>query len=106
MKRETRRLLVLAVLFSVGIELFTIVCRHVYGGTGAEFAAKHGIPLVLRMHHFWWGLALIVIAVCLRRKPRLRFWLLAIGAGVFFSDMLHHFVYCPIVFGNTAWHWP
>jgi hypothetical protein len=92
--------------FAVAIELFTILCRHVYGGTGAEFAEKHNIPLVLRLHHFWWGLALVSVGAFVRGKPRLRFWLLAVGAGVFFSDLLHHFVYCPIVFGNIAWHWP
>jgi hypothetical protein len=101
-----RKLVLWSVVFAVAIEGVTILCRHVYGGTGAEFAAKHNVPLVLRLHHFWWGLALVLLGLIWRRNPNVRFWLVSIGAGVFFSDVLHHLVYCPLAFGNIAWHWP
>ncbi|MBN1515903.1 hypothetical protein JXA32_04995 [Candidatus Sumerlaeota bacterium] len=101
-----KNLIIGSILFSVSIELFTIICRYVYGGTGAEFAAKHDVPAWLRIHHFWWGLLLILISFFLRKYPKLKFWILAIGLGVFFSDWLHHLVYSPIVFGNLSWHWP
>jgi hypothetical protein len=95
-----------SVIFSFGLEALTLVCRQVAGRTGAAFAEEFGVPWWLRIHHFWWGLMLMVASRFLSRYPRVQFWTLSFAIGVFFSDWLHHLVFSPIFYGNMSWHWP
>ncbi|MCA9058018.1 MAG: hypothetical protein KDA85_05945 [Planctomycetaceae bacterium] len=47
----------------------------------------------LRIHHSYVGVVLLLPAIWLDRKhPNLAGWLAAIGLGLFFSDLIHHFV--------------
>ncbi len=53
----------------------------------------------IRIHHSYIGGLMMLIACWVwDRYPKASWWLLAIGLGLFFSDMIHHFlVLWPIV---------
>lgn len=53
----------------------------------------------LRIHHSYVGGVMMLLAAWLWSKyPRLSWWMLAIGLGLFFSDLIHHFfVLWPLV---------
>lgn len=106
MTHSRKQWILWAITFTISLELLTVVCRLIYGGTGAEFAEAHGVPAWLRIHHFWWGLVLFLAVFRMQRYPRIRFWGMTFALGVFFSDWLHHLVVAPLLHGNMAWHWP
>ncbi len=55
----------------------------------------------MRIHHSYIGIACIAAAFWLEpRSPRSSFHLLAIGIGLFASDMIHHFVVLWMITGN------
>lgn len=86
---------------TVAFELLTCILRF-----GLKLESTRDTASVLshitcgyRIHHSYIGGVMMVIAgVFWNRYPRLMSWCLAIGLGLFFSDMIHHFlVLWPIV---------
>lgn len=53
----------------------------------------------VRIHHSYVGAAMMLLAAWLwKRHPLISWWILAVGLGLFFSDLIHHFfVLWPIV---------
>lgn len=53
----------------------------------------------IRIHHSYIGGLMILVSCWLwNRFPKASWWILAVGLGLFFSDMIHHFlVLWPIV---------
>lgn len=59
------------------------------------------LTIGMRIHHSYIGIACVGLAFWLEQRfPRSSFHLLAIGIGLFVSDMIHHFVVLWIVTGN------
>lgn len=55
----------------------------------------------IRVHHSYIG-GVVVLAACLfwNRYPKASWWMLAIGLGLFFSDLIHHFLVLWPIFGS------
>jgi hypothetical protein len=85
-------------------EAVTLYLRFHTGMSAAEF--NKDAPLLMQIHHMFWGVPLLPVAVWLWRKPRVAGTLLGIAGGLLLSDLLHHFVILPLLVGNTGWHWP
>ena len=106
-KRARRRtILIWTIALTLLFELITIIGRAVGGQSMGEWHTQHNTPTILRIHHMFWGALVFVIAYALRNKHRLMIYVIAIGLALIFSDLIHHFVYSPLVYGNLSWHWP
>ncbi|MEP3479693.1 MAG: hypothetical protein ABJZ55_10630 [Fuerstiella sp.] len=98
-----RQLGVWAVVLTVAFEALTCVLRF-----GLKLESTRDTASVLshftcgyRIHHSYIGGAMILLAAVLwDRNPRWMSWCLVIGLGLFFSDMIHHFLVLWPVFGS------
>jgi len=98
---------IIGIASTIVFELVTIITRLVSGISAAEAQEKYHYPLILKTHHLFWGLLLILIGLLfIKHFPKLRAWIIGIGLGLFFSDMIHHFIILPLWKGNMGWHWP
>ena len=92
---SNRSLLIAAVLWTTAFEVMTCVLR--FGlrlESTRDTASTIGhFTCGLRIHHSYMG-AVVMVAACAvwDRFPRTAFWMLAIGLGLFFSDLIHHFL--------------
>jgi hypothetical protein len=98
----TNRILFLwATAFTVIFELITCVMR--FGcrlESTRDTASTIGrLTCGLRIHHSYIGGVIMLLACWLwDRHPKTSWWMLAIGLGLFFSDLIHHFlVLWPVV---------
>jgi len=92
---------------TIVFELITIISRLISGISAAEAHEKYHYPLILKIHHLFWGLFLILIGYFfIKRFPKPGRWITGIGIGLFFSDVIHHFIILPLWKGNIGWHWP
>lgn len=95
-----------AVASTVLIEAVTVALRLGTGMSGEEVCRD--APLVVRMHHLFWSVPLLLV-VPIPLVWRSRRWsgaLLGIAVGLVASDLVHHFLVLPLWVGNTGWHWP
>jgi len=90
-----------SILLTVLIEGVTICLRF---GAGLESSQETSTTIGrltggLRIHHgYLGGLAILIAAAALRRRPAPARWLLVVGIALVASDLVHHFfVLWPIV---------
>ncbi len=100
--QDRPRLWALALILTILFEAIAVACR-LFWTTADEFNPT--APLLLQIHHMFWALPLLVVALPLRHTPAAR-WLLAVAIGLIASDVLHHLVVLPLWIGHTGWHWP
>ncbi|MEQ9406294.1 MAG: hypothetical protein RIK87_01155 [Fuerstiella sp.] len=98
-----RSLVLWAVGLTVAIEAFTCLLR--FGlrlQSTRDTASTIGhLTCGLRIHHSYIGGVLMLVACWLwDRYSAASWWLLAIGLGLFFSDMIHHFMVLWILEGS------
>jgi hypothetical protein len=101
---RTRRLLGWCLVVTLLAELVTLWLRFGAGISAAEF--NRSAPLLLQIHHMFWGVPLLVVTPLFLRRPRAAEALVGVSLGLILSDLVHHFVVLPIAVGNTGWHWP
>ncbi len=104
MFRHQRALWIWCGATTVVVEELTLWLRFQSGIAAADF--NRSAPLVLQIHHLFWSLPLFVIADLLRRWQRVKAALIGVGLGLIISDLAHHFIFLPLLVGNTGWHWP
>lgn len=93
------------ICFTVVMELVTIALRIHYGQSAAEHIAATHPPLLMQIHHMFWSVPFIVMALATsERRMSLALW--SISLGLIASDLSHHFLVLPLWVGNTGWHWP
>ena len=85
-------------------EAVTVHLRFGRGETATEF--NKTAPLLLQIHHMFWGVPLLLVLPLVWRKPRLSGGLLGVALGLAISDVVHHCLVLPLTVGNTGWHWP
>jgi len=98
-----RRVMLHCLIWAVLFEILTCVLRFGFAlESTRDTASTIGrLTLGVRIHHSYIGIACIALAFWLEtRFPKSSFHLLAIGIGLFISDMIHHFVVLWIVTGN------
>jgi hypothetical protein len=91
----TRELVVYTLLLTVLVEGVTVLLRFGAGLRAPEVTASTVGRLTcgIRLHHGYFGIAvLLAAAVLARRRPAEARWLLAIGAALLLSDLVHHFL--------------
>ncbi len=90
-----RKLICWTVLLTVVFEVITCVMRF---GLKLESTRDTASTIGrwtwgLRIHHGYLGLLMIAVSSWIwSRYPRLAFWLLVVGGGLLFSDLVHHFL--------------
>ena len=89
---------------TIAVEAASVVAR-LKVGDATTFAGTAHLPLVLRIHHMFWPVALVPLLALVRNRTATHV-LLGISAGLILSDLLHHFVVLPLWVGNIGWHWP
>ena len=98
-----RRVIRFGLIWAVFFEILTCVLRFGFAlESTRDTASTIGrLTLGIRIHHSYIGIACIAVAFWLEQRfPRSSFHLLAIGLGLFISDMIHHFVVLWIITGN------
>ena len=85
-------------------EAVTVHLRFGRGETAAEF--NKTAPLLLQIHHMFWGVPVLLVLPLVWRKPRLSGVLFGIALGLAISDVVHHCLVLPLTVGNMGWHWP
>lgn len=80
-------------LLTLVIELSTIVGRAVFGSMRKRHAK---MKLPVRIHHGYVGLAMVLVNIAVGSEL-----LFVVGAAMFLSDFVHHFIVLPIWVGRT-----
>lgn len=57
-----------------------------------DTAALKRYTFGLRIHHGYFGVVLVLVAVLVFSEGSTRNWLLRIGGALFLSDLIHHFL--------------
>ena len=96
---------VFAAVSTVLVEGVTVAVRFGVGHSAADFIATDP-PLLMRIHHMFWCVPLLVVVPFVWRFKKVSGSLLGLSIGLVVSDLLHHFVVLPLTVGNTGWHWP
>lgn len=100
---SNQQLSIAAIGLTVAFEVLTCVLRF-----GLKLESTRDTASVLshltcgyRIHHSYIGGAMMLLAAILwNRLPRMMSWCLAIGLGLFFSDLIHHFLVLWPIFGS------
>lgn len=87
------------------VEAITVYLRFRAGIDAVAFNAKSP-PLLLKIHHMFWSVPLLLILPLIWRFPRTSAAILGIACGLIVSDLIHHFLVLPLTVGNIGWHWP
>jgi hypothetical protein len=90
-------------IWAAFFEILTCVLRFGFAlESTRDTASTIGqLTLGLRIHHSYIGIACIAAAFWIEQRfPRSSLHLLAIGIGLFISDMIHHFVVLWVITGN------
>ena len=90
---------------TLAVELFTVLLRF---GFHLE-AQKHSswlAPLTLgfRVHHGYYGLVMLIVGGFVWRRRALRNTLIIVGAALFLSDAIHHFLVLWPVTGSPEFY--
>ncbi len=113
MTRLTRRLAALSpkaiaiaiAILTAAIELVTVILRFGLGlEAQVDTAWMARFTFGYRDHHGYWGVLLLIVAAFVRKRPALRNAFLVIGASLFLSDMIHHFLVLWPVTGSPEFH--
>lgn len=86
------------------VEVVTLYLRFGRGQIAADF--NQTAPLLLQIHHMFWGVPLLAVLPLVWRRPRFSGVLLGIALGFVVSDVVHHVIVLPLTVGNMGWHWP
>lgn len=86
-------------------EAVTLWLRFSTGVSAVDINATSP-PLLLQIHHAFWGVPLFAVVPFTWRWPKFSGALLGIGFGLIVSDAVHHLVVLPLTVGNMGWHWP
>ena len=92
--RSNRLVLIWSLILTVVFELLTCFLRFAcrLESTRDTASTVGRLTCGLRVHHSYLGAAAILVACWgWERWPRAAAWLLVVGLGLFFSDLLHHF---------------
>ena len=92
-----REILLLAFVIEVGNILLRFTTKIDMHDYFEKHLKKH---MKVRIHHMYIGFALIVISFFFTGQEPGRY-LLIIGAGIALSDILHHFVFLPLLVKKT-----
>ncbi len=92
------------VAVTVVAEAVTVYLRFIRGETATEF--NKTAPLLLQIHHMFWGVPLLLVLPFVWRRPRVTGVLLGVALGLAISDLVHHCLVLPMTVGNMGWHWP
>jgi hypothetical protein len=95
------------------IELVTVVLRFGFGlqsHTSTSWMAP--LTLGLRIHHGYYGILMLLVAArlsspksaCVRKRAALRNALVIVGAALFLSDMIHHFLVLWPITGSPEFY--
>jgi len=90
---------------TLAVEAITIALRFGANIDAVQFNATEP-PFLLKIHHAFWSIPLLLIIPLVWRWPKTSGTLLGIGLGLILSDAIHHLVVLPITVGNMGWHWP
>ncbi len=113
MTKFTRRLATLSpkaialltAALTAAIELVTLILRFGLGlEAQVDTAWMERFTFGYRDHHGYWGILLLVVAAFARKRPALRNALVMIGASLFLSDMIHHFLVLWPVTGSPEFY--
>jgi hypothetical protein len=92
------------VAITLVVEAMTLYLRFGRDQTATEF--NKTAPLLLQIHHMFWGVPLLFVLPFVWAKPRLSGVLFGIALGFAISDAVHHCIVLPLTVGNMGWHWP
>ncbi|HVA49476.1 MAG TPA: hypothetical protein VNH11_24125 [Pirellulales bacterium] len=102
--RRNRWAIAWTVAVTLVVEATTLYLRFAAGRTAGEF--NQTAPLLLQIHHMFWGLPLLAALPFCWRRPKLSGAMLGTALGFLLSDLAYHFIILPLAVGNTGWHWP
>ena len=94
-RNSNRTLALYAIALTAVFELLTCVMRFgLQMESTRDTASTVGkLTCGIRIHHSYIGAFTILVACWLwDKKPNRAWWLLMIGLGLFFSDLIHHFL--------------
>lgn len=95
----------LTAALTAAIELVTVILRFGLGlESQTDTAWMAPYTFGYRDHHGYWGILLLVIAALVRGRRALRNAFLVIGAALFLSDMIHHFLVLWPVTGSPEFY--
>lgn len=103
---RSKRFWAWCLVVTIAAELITIGCRIYFGQSAAAFNAAVDPPLIVKMHHMFWAIPMVLVGFVFLNKPNVAHSILGASAGLVLSDLVHHFVVLPLWVGNTGWHWP
>lgn len=92
-----------ATAWTLAFEILTCALRF---GAGLEStrdtASTIGkLTMGVRIHHSYMGLIMLPIAMLIEHRwPRSSRWILCIGLGLLFSDLIHHFIVLWLITGS------
>ena len=83
------------------LEAITIFIRECFNSTSRNFylrvLEKTGWKSIPHFHHGYWGLILAPLSFYYQFE-----WGFVVGMALFFSDLIHHFLYLWPVHGNPG----
>jgi hypothetical protein len=85
-------------------EAVTLYLRFGRGQTAADF--NQTAPLLLQIHHMFWGVPLLLLLPFVWRKPRVSGILLGVALGLAISDLVHHCLVLPQARWSDRWIQP
>jgi hypothetical protein len=87
------------------IELVTVVLRFDFG-LQSHTSTSWMAPLTLgfRIHHGYYGIAMLIIAARVWKRAALRNALVIVGAALFLSDVIHHFLVLWPITGSPEFY--
>ncbi|MCA9085624.1 MAG: hypothetical protein KDA81_16300 [Planctomycetaceae bacterium] len=103
MKNNNQRLWIVSTLLTAALELLTCLFRFGFRFESTlDTASTIGwLTCGVRIHHgYIGGVLMLAASLAWARWPRLSWWGLAVGLGLYFSDMMHHFVVLQLVVGS------
>lgn len=83
-------------ILTVLIEILTILSRILYGSTQEKFR-KNKSKYKVRIHHGYWGIALIILYYFFVQIEIIG----VMGYALLITDAIHHFIVLPIWVGKT-----
>ena len=101
--RANKSLLLWATGLTIVFEVFTCVMRFAIKlESTRDTASTIGrLTCGIRIHHSYIGGLLMPLACAFWQKyPNAAWWILAIGLGLFFSDLIHHFLVLWPIYGS------
>jgi len=79
------------IILTIIFELITIIGRLIFGSK-----KRFNNNFITKPHHLYYGIILMIIYIFIRIDL-----LFILGASLFFSDLIHHFMYIKLTTGNS-----